>query len=192
MQQRANNPTTTPLLLSFAGHDATSTDPHLVAEAFGIEAGRSALREQLCELFAASAPDPRHIELLADLLSIDGLIGIRRNDVTDQRTALELASFEELRKALTTSGLQHKHEQESAVHGADILNHPSSLGTGAIVLQDCGRLDDPKRHKGGEEVVAAVQATCTGQAVVAAAAPCASQLLDELFGWCQPDIAHTP
>ena len=108
---------------------------HVVNDALGIEAARSLLHEQLVALFAGAGVARRHITLLCDLLTLNGKPrGIRRIDAAADRTPLELAAFEEGRKAFTGAALRGWHGDEASVQHACVFNHPAQLGTGLITV----------------------------------------------------------
>ena len=111
------------------------TEIHVVNDALGIEAARSLLHEQLVALFTGAGVARRHITLLCDLLTLDGKPrGIRRVDAAADRTPLELAAFEEGRKAFTDAALRGWHGDEDSVQHAAVFNNPAQLGTGLITI----------------------------------------------------------
>lgn len=108
-------------------------NPPIVQAACGIEIARLVMRQELDKLFATSGADPRHAQILADTLSIDGFLrGIRRSDVAEVRTPLELSAYERIQNALNTAALKNLECDEDTVHVAAMYNRPPQLGTGVI------------------------------------------------------------
>lgn len=107
--------------------------PPIVQATCGIEIARLVMRQELDKLFAKSDADPRHAQILADTLSIDGFLrGIRRSDVAEVRTPLELSAYERIQNALNEAAIKEMECDEDTVHVAAMYNRPPQLGTGLI------------------------------------------------------------
>ena len=125
---------------TLAHDDATQIDcrdPCITQEVWGVEGARAVLVQELELLFAGTQPDPRHIYLLADMLTMQGEVcGVRRSDVATSRTPLELAAFERPRGALTTAAAAGVECEENSVYSCCMYNRPARVGTGAIAISD--------------------------------------------------------
>jgi hypothetical protein len=124
-----------PLLWRASGGTLCSVecnDPVLVEEALGIEAARVVLQRALRKLFPGEGLC-RHIQLLSDILTIDGsLVGIRKTSVLGKRQPLEMLAFEGVRQVLTTAALNSQPHMELSLQASVVKNHLAPVGTGLI------------------------------------------------------------
>lgn len=108
-----------------------TTNPVAAQVAFGIEGGREVLYTALRQLFVKS--DPRHASIVADLLTMDGTLrGIRRGDVADTRTPLELMAYEGIKQSLGDAAIKGECVEEVSVIVQTLMNQPAYIGTGVI------------------------------------------------------------
>lgn len=116
----------------------TTNDIKEISKVLGIEAGRTAIIEELHRVLATNriAVDLRHIMLLADLMTYDGEIrGIVRTGITREKASpFARAAFEETTKHLLDAAFKGEKELLQGVVENIIVGQPIKLGTGNVQL----------------------------------------------------------
>jgi len=140
-------------ILAFEGVDAsrtTTNDIHEVAEVLGIEAARATIvREALATLGGQGLDvDVRHILLIADVMTVDGIIRpIGRYGVAGLKgSLLARANFEETIKHLTNGSLAGETDKLESIVENVMINQVVPIGTGMFDL-----VFSPKRTKAEQE-----------------------------------------
>lgn len=128
-------------ILAFEGVDASRTvtnDIHEVAKVLGIEAARAAIvREALATLGGQGLDvDVRHILLIADVMTVDGIIRpIGRYGVAGSKgSLLARANFEETIKHLTNGSLAGETDKLESIVENVMINQIVPVGTGMFDL----------------------------------------------------------
>lgn len=128
-------------ILAFEGVDAsrtTTNDIHEVAKVLGIEAARAAIvREALATLGGQGLDvDVRHILLIADVMTVDGIIRpIGRYGVAGSKgSLLARANFEETIKHLTNGSLAGETDKLESIVENVMINQVVPIGTGMFDL----------------------------------------------------------
>jgi len=136
-------------ILAFEGVDVsrtTTNDIHEVAKVLGIEAARAAIvREALATLGGQGLDvDVRHILLIADVMTVDGIIRpIGRYGVAGSKgSLLARANFEETIKHLTNGSLAGETDKLESIVENVMINQVVPIGTGMFDLTF-----SPKRTK---------------------------------------------
>ncbi|PGH08790.1 hypothetical protein AJ79_05889 [Helicocarpus griseus UAMH5409] len=100
----------------------------------GIEAARSTIVDEIGEVMKDMAIDPRHMQLLADVMTYKGeVLGITRFGLAKMRdSVLQLASFEKTADHLFDAGGAGRTDLIEGVSECIIVGKSVSLGTGAM------------------------------------------------------------
>ena len=119
------------------GVDGTRTKTNSVMEmkaVLGIEAARSSIIEEVSKVMASMDIDPRHMQLLADVMTYKGdVLGITRFGLAKMRdSVLQLASFEKTPDHLFEAAVQMKRDEIRGVSENIIMGQSVGLGTGAM------------------------------------------------------------
>lgn len=103
-------------------------------EILGIEAARSTIASEIAEVMAGMAIDPRHMQLLADVMTYKGeVLGITRFGLSKMRdSVLQLASFEKTPDHLFEAAAGMKTDQIEGVSECIIMGQTMKVGTGAF------------------------------------------------------------
>ncbi len=105
-----------------------------INEVLGIEAARGAIMKEVSKVIEDQGldVDVRHIMLIADLMTIGGVIkGITRSGITgEKRSVLAKASFETPLKHIINASLVGEEDELNSVIENVMLNQPIPLGTG--------------------------------------------------------------
>ncbi|WEW60224.1 DNA-directed RNA polymerase III subunit C1 (rpo31) [Emydomyces testavorans] len=103
-------------------------------EVLGIEAARSTIVDEISEVMKEMAIDPRHMQLLADVMTYKGeVLGITRFGLAKMRdSVLQLASFEKTADHLFEAGGAGRTDLVEGVSECIILGKSVGLGTGAM------------------------------------------------------------
>jgi DNA-directed RNA polymerase III subunit RPC1 len=103
-------------------------------EVLGIEAARSTIASEIAEVMAGMAIDPRHMQLLADVMTYKGeVLGITRFGLSKMRdSVLQLASFEKTPDHLFEAAAGMKTDQIEGVSECIIMGQTMKVGTGAF------------------------------------------------------------
>lgn len=120
-----------------AGVDPTTTRTNSVMEmraVLGIEAARASIIAEVDAVMADMDIDPRHIQLLADVMTYRGeVLGITRFGLAKMRdSVLQLASFEKTPDHLFDAAIHGKTDRVDGVSECIIMGQPVGLGTGAM------------------------------------------------------------
>jgi DNA-directed RNA polymerase II subunit RPB1 len=113
----------------------TSNDIHEMNSVFGIEAARQTLINEIHEVMdEASEIDPRHVHLLADMMSNKGvLIPIDRNGMKlTEVGAFAKCSFEEADQQLYKASIFGETDKITGVSSNIILGQAPPVGTGTV------------------------------------------------------------
>lgn len=108
-------------------------------DVLGIEAARSTIIHEISEVMADMDIDPRHMQLLADVMTYKGdVLGITRFGLAKMRdSVLQLASFEKTADHLFDAGGAGRADLVEGVSECIIMGKSVSLGTGAMeVVRD--------------------------------------------------------
>ena len=112
----------------------TSNDIHDVTNVLGIEAGRQTIMDEMKKVIEAQGLDinERHIKLIADAMSIGGIIkGVTRMGIiSDKASILARATFETPDKQFIGATLKGTKEELTSVIENILLNQPIPVGTG--------------------------------------------------------------
>ncbi|PGH14965.1 hypothetical protein AJ80_05728 [Polytolypa hystricis UAMH7299] len=100
----------------------------------GIEAARTTIVDEIGEVMKEMAIDPRHMQLLADVMTYKGdVLGITRFGLAKMRdSVLQLASFEKTADHLFDAGSGGRTDLIEGVSECIIVGKSVSLGTGAM------------------------------------------------------------
>ncbi|EEH03266.1 DNA-directed RNA polymerase III largest subunit [Histoplasma capsulatum G186AR] len=100
----------------------------------GIEAARTTIVDEIGEVMKDMAIDPRHMQLLADVMTYKGeVLGITRFGLAKMRdSVLQLASFEKTADHLFDAGGAGRTDLIEGVSECIIVGKSVSLGTGAM------------------------------------------------------------
>lgn len=105
----------------------------------GVEAARTTIIEEIGEVMSDMSIDPRHMQLLADVMTYKGeVLGITRFGLAKMRdSVLQLASFEKTADHLFDAGGEGRTDLIEGVSECIIMGKSVSLGTGAMeVVRD--------------------------------------------------------
>ena len=121
------------------GVDGRRTRTNSVIETrdvLGIEAARAAVAHELGLVLRDMDVDPRHTQLLADVMTYRGeVLGITRFGLSKMRNGvLQLASFERTPDHLFDAAWRAKTDRIEGVSECIIMGRPMGLGTGAFGL----------------------------------------------------------
>ncbi|KAF1809777.1 DNA-directed RNA polymerase III largest subunit [Eremomyces bilateralis CBS 781.70] len=102
-------------------------------EVLGIEAARTTIVNEIREVMASMDVDPRHMKLLADVMTYKGdVLGITRFGLAKMRdSVLQLASFEKTPDHLFEAAWRMKTDRVEGVSECIILGQSMKIGTGA-------------------------------------------------------------
>ncbi|EGY15512.1 hypothetical protein D7B24_008339 [Verticillium nonalfalfae] len=119
------------------GVDGTKTSTNNVMEArdiLGIEAARSTIAHEIGEVMGDMDIDPRHMQLLADVMTYKGeVLGITRFGLSKMRdSVLQLASFEKTPDHLFDAAAGMKTDKIEGVSECIIMGQTMTVGTGAF------------------------------------------------------------
>ncbi|SPO07149.1 probable RPO31 - DNA-directed RNA polymerase III, 160 KD subunit [Cephalotrichum gorgonifer] len=105
-----------------------------VKDVLGIEAARSTIAFEIAEVMKDMDIDPRHMQLLADVMTYKGEVyGITRFGLSKTRdSVLQLASFEKTPDHLFDAAVGLKGDKIEGVSECIIMGQTMSLGTGAF------------------------------------------------------------
>lgn len=103
-------------------------------DVLGIEAARTTITEEIGEVMKDMSIDPRHMQLLADVMTYKGeVLGITRFGLAKMRdSVLQLASFEKTADHLFDAGGQGRSDRIEGVSECIIVGKGVGLGTGAM------------------------------------------------------------
>lgn len=126
-------------VLKMDGVDKTRTttnDIHEVEKVLGIEAGRNAIiREAQTTMEEQGLTvDVRHIMLVADMMTSDGMVkSIGRHGISGEKASvLARASFEETGKHLLRASIRGEVDHLTGIIENIIIGQPIPLGTGSV------------------------------------------------------------
>ncbi|KAI9893818.1 MAG: DNA-directed RNA polymerase III subunit RPC1 [Vezdaea aestivalis] len=128
-----------------AGVTGTRTTTNNVLETravLGIEAARSTIVSEMNAVMADMDIDPRHMQLLADVMTYKGeVLGITRFGLAKMRdSVLQLASFEKTPDHLFDAAFYAKKDRIEGVSECIIMGQSMGVGTGAFgVARPLGR-----------------------------------------------------
>ncbi|KAJ5692676.1 DNA-directed RNA polymerase III subunit RPC1 [Penicillium macrosclerotiorum] len=123
--------------MTTTGVDGYHTKTNNVMEArevLGIEAARSTIITEISEVMKEMDIDPRHMQLLADVMTYKGeVLGITRFGLAKMRdSVLQLASFEKTADHLFDAGGAGRTDLIEGVSECIIMGKTVGLGTGAM------------------------------------------------------------
>ncbi|KKY32415.1 putative dna-directed rna polymerase iii subunit rpc1 [Diaporthe ampelina] len=100
----------------------------------GIEAARSTIANEIAEVMGDMGIDPRHMQLLADVMTYKGdVLGITRFGLQKMRdSVLQLASFEKTADHLFEAAAAMKTDKIEGVSESIIMGQSMSIGTGSF------------------------------------------------------------
>jgi len=103
-------------------------------DVLGIEAARTTIAREIDSVMAYMHIDPRHMELLADVMTYKGeILGITRFGLAKMRdSVLQLASFEKTPDHLFDAAAGMKRDRIQGVSECIIMGQSMSIGTGAF------------------------------------------------------------
>ncbi|KAL2218370.1 putative DNA-directed RNA polymerase III largest subunit [Thermoascus aurantiacus ATCC 26904] len=103
-------------------------------DVLGIEAARLTIISEISEVMKDMGIDPRHMQLLADVMTYKGdILGITRFGLSKMRdSVLQLASFEKTADHLFDAGGAGRTDLVEGVSECIIMGKSVSLGTGAL------------------------------------------------------------
>ncbi|KAJ5884826.1 DNA-directed RNA polymerase III subunit RPC1 [Penicillium taxi] len=125
--------------MTTAGVDGLRTKSNNIMEArevLGIEAARSTIVTEISEVMKDMDIDPRHMQLLADVMTYKGeVLGITRFGLAKMRdSVLQLASFEKTADHLFDAGGAGRTDLIEGVSECIIMGKTMGLGTGAMEM----------------------------------------------------------
>ena len=123
--------------MSTEGVIGTSTRTNSVIETrevLGIEAARKTIIEEINSVMGDMDIDPRHMQLLADVMTYKGeILGITRFGLAKMRdSVLQLASFEKTPDHLFEAAFNMKKDKIEGVSECIIMGQSMGVGTGAF------------------------------------------------------------
>ncbi|KAL2132360.1 hypothetical protein VTI74DRAFT_3901 [Chaetomium olivicolor] len=103
-------------------------------DVLGIEAARTTIANEIGSVMGDMGIDPRHMELLADVMTYKGeILGITRFGLAKMRdSVLQLASFEKTPDHLFDAAAGMKKDRIQGVSECIIMGQTMSIGTGAF------------------------------------------------------------
>jgi DNA-directed RNA polymerase III subunit RPC1 len=113
-------------------------------QVLGIEAARITIAKEISEVMGEMGIDPRHMELLADVMTYKGeVLGITRFGLSKMRdSVLQLASFEKTPDHLFEAASGMKSDRIEGVSEKIIMGQTMTVGTGAFqVIRKLGLAD---------------------------------------------------
>ena len=116
------------------GTQARSNSVMECLEVLGIEAARTTIADEINEVMGYMGIDPRHMELLADVMTYKGeVLGITRFGLSKMRdSVLHLASFEKTADHLFDAAAGMKTDAIEGVSEGIIMGQTMSVGTGSM------------------------------------------------------------
>ena len=116
------------------GHVTKTNSVIEMREVLGIEAARSTIISEIGEVMGDMNIDPRHMQLLADVMTYKGeVLGITRFGLSKMKdSVLQLASFEKTPDHLFEAAWQMKRDRIEGVSECIIMGQSMRLGTGAF------------------------------------------------------------
>ncbi|KAF2198820.1 beta and beta-prime subunits of DNA dependent RNA-polymerase [Delitschia confertaspora ATCC 74209] len=116
------------------GHLTKCNNVMEVKDVLGIEAARSTIVEEIQSVMKQMDIDPRHMQLLADVMTFKGdVLGITRFGLAKMRdSVLQLASFEKTPDHLFEAASKGKIDKVEGVSECIIMGQSVRLGTGAF------------------------------------------------------------
>ncbi|KAJ5106015.1 DNA-directed RNA polymerase III largest subunit [Penicillium alfredii] len=120
--------------LGVNGLHTTTNNVMEAREVLGIEAARSTIITEISEVMKDMDIDPRHMQLLADVMTYKGeVLGITRFGLAKMRdSVLQLASFEKTADHLFDAGGAGRTDLIEGVSECIIMGKTVGLGTGAM------------------------------------------------------------
>ncbi|KAI1462728.1 beta and beta-prime subunits of DNA dependent RNA-polymerase [Annulohypoxylon moriforme] len=102
----------------------------------GIEAARTTIAQEITEVMKEMGIDPRHMDLLADVMTYKGeILGITRFGLSKMRdSVLQLASFEKTADHLFDAAAGMKADRIEGVSEKIIMGQTMTVGTGAFQM----------------------------------------------------------
>ena len=138
----------------------TSNDIHDVKEAFGVEAARQTIINEIKKVVENQGLDinERHIKLIADAMTTSGVVkGVTRMGIIfDKASILARATFETPDKQFVGATLKGTKEELNSVIENILLNQPIPVGTGLPGL--LVKVTGPLVRKGDKKAKAAAAA----------------------------------
>ena len=121
-------------VIGIVGEHTTSNHVIETAQVLGIEAARSTIVTEISEVMKDMDIDPRHMQLLADVMTYKGeVLGITRFGLQKMRdSVLQLASFEKTADHLFDAGGAGRTDLIEGVSECIIMGKTVGLGTGAM------------------------------------------------------------
>ncbi|KAK3934585.1 hypothetical protein QBC46DRAFT_73601 [Diplogelasinospora grovesii] len=119
-------------------------------DVLGIEAARTTIAKEIGEVMKDMNIDPRHMQLLADVMTYKGeILGITRFGLSKMRdSVLQLASFEKTPDHLFDAAANMKTDRIEGVSECIIMGQTMKIGTGAFqVVRRLGVEDHQLRPK---------------------------------------------
>ena len=116
------------------GTQARSNSVMECCDILGIEAARTTIANEMHEVMGYMGIDPRHMELLADVMTFKGeVLGITRFGLSKMRdSVLHLASFEKTPDHLFEAAARMKTDGIEGVSEGIIMGQTMNVGTGAF------------------------------------------------------------
>ncbi|MGL4670438.1 MAG: DNA-directed RNA polymerase subunit A'' [Methanobacteriaceae archaeon] len=117
----------------------TTNDIHEVENVLGIEAARNAIIQQINNTLDEQGltVDIRHIMLLADMMSVDGVVkSIGRHGISGEKSSvLARAAFEETGKHLLRASIRGEVDELTGIIENIIIGQPIPIGTGSVAVK---------------------------------------------------------
>lgn len=156
------------LCMTTVGINGLKTRSNNIIETYnvlGIEAARSTIIAELDAVMGAQMDiDPRHMALLADVMTYKGdVLGITRFGLAKMRdSVLQLASFEKTPDHLFDAAVKGKKDLIEGVSECIIMGQSMKIGTGAMKVIRALKLEENKVWEGGRTVFEDVWAEVNG------------------------------
>ncbi|KAI7041256.1 beta and beta-prime subunits of DNA dependent RNA-polymerase [Hortaea werneckii] len=132
------------------GYHTTTNSIMEVRDVLGIEAARSSIISEISAVMGGMDIDPRHMQLLADVMTYKGdILGITRFGLAKMRdSVLQLASFEKTPDHLFEAAVRMKKDEIRGVSECIIMGQSMSVGTGAMsVVRPLGITEEDVRPR---------------------------------------------
>lgn len=126
--------------------DSTRTmtdDMHAIKNVLGIEAARNFLFKEIKRIisFNGSYTDPRHIQILVDSMTCDGIITpVKSMGISRKTGPCTKMAFEQTVENATISSIMCENDPMESVSSSIMFGAPAKVGTGAVIVRDVNKM----------------------------------------------------
>lgn len=118
-------------------------DMHAIKNVLGIEAARNFLFREIKRIisFNGSYTDPRHIQILVDSMTCDGIITpVKSMGISRKTGPCTKMAFEQTVENATISSIICENDPMESVSSSIMFGAPAKVGTGAVVVRDMNKM----------------------------------------------------